>query len=137
VDGTYYVRVSIPVQGGRDARRFALVRSNGRFRRARAFHRRPSCGLLRQFRLARAVFGGRRNHRLAIAYRLGRRARVGVTVLRGRRVVRRFRAASRAGERVHRLRLAPRGLPRGEYRIRLTAVAGNTRVVSTLGARRL
>ena len=137
--GAYYVRVTIPVSGGRDTRRFALVRSNGKFRLRRTFYRRPSCGLLTRFALSRTVFGGRQRSRraLRIAYRLSREARVSITVFRGRKVVRRYKATTRAANRFHRLTLRPKGMRRGEYRIRLTAVAGNTRVVSTLGARRL
>ncbi|HEX2084594.1 MAG TPA: M28 family peptidase [Solirubrobacteraceae bacterium] len=137
IDGSYVVRLSIPVRRARDARRFALLRRNGRFRLRRAFYRRPNCGLLTRYRLTRTVFGGRRRAPLTISYRLSRQARVTIRVLRGRRVVRRLAAGTRAAGRYHRVRLPARGLGRGEYKIRLTAVAGNTRVVSTLGARRL
>ena len=135
--GAYYVRLTIGVRGGRDARRFAVVRRNGRFVLRRTFYRRPSCGVLQRFRLGRTVFGGRRNAPLVASYRLASSARVSAVIRRGNRVVRRIRAATRVPGRVHRIRLRPAGLARGEYTIRLTVVAGNTRVVSTLGARRL
>jgi hypothetical protein len=136
-NGAYVARLSIPIRGGRDVRRFALLRRNGRFVLRRGFHRRPSCGLLRRFRLSSTVFGGRTNRRLVASYVLGRNARVSVRLLRGRRVVLRNRAGRRVAGPIHRVLLRSRGLRRGEYRIRLTAVAGNTRVTSTLGARKL
>ena len=136
-DGAYYVRVSIPVRGGRDARRFALLRKDGRFRLRRTFYRRPSCGILGRFRLTRTVFGGRRDRELVASYLLNREATVNVVVLRGRRVILRYRGGVRPAGRAHRLRLPAAGLRRGEYSIRLTAVADGTRVVSTLGARRI
>jgi PKD repeat protein len=136
-DGAYYARVSIPVTGGRDSRRFALIRHNRRFVPRPTFYRRPSCGLLQRFRLSRTVFGGRGRNGLVASFRVSSRAEVGVVLLRRGRVVRRFRTTTREPGRMHRLRLRPRGLRRGDYSIRLTAVAGTTRVVSTLGARRL
>jgi hypothetical protein len=43
-----------------------------------------------------------------------------VSVLRGTRVVRRFKARSRRAGRTYRMRIAPRGLRPGTYRVRLT-----------------
>jgi hypothetical protein len=107
-------------RAGKDVRRSVLRRADGRFRRAKGFYRRASCATLAQFKLERPVFGGRANRSLGIAYRVGTRARVGVVVRRGKKVVRRFRARSeRPGETVRR-RLASEGRRRGRYRVTIT-----------------
>ena len=137
-DGVYAVRLRTRGIDGRvDTRTLALRRSKGRFARRRAFVRRPSCGLVAAARLGSPAFGGRRRAPLRLAYRLNRGARVSVTVTRRGRVVRRFRARTRAAGRTYRLRLSARGRRRGEYHVRITARAGRERVVTTLAARRL
>ena len=98
-----------------------------------AFYGRESCGLLRSFKLYSPAFGGRRSASLGIAYRVARSTRVTVVVLRGRRVVRRWTAATRRGETTYRLRLPARRLRAGDYRVRITAGT----VTRTLVARRL
>ena len=65
------------------------VRRGGRFHRRGAFARRPGCGTLRTFALGLPVFGGTRGRPLAVAYRLGAKRTARITVLRGKRVVRR------------------------------------------------
>jgi hypothetical protein len=137
-DGVYFVRFSMLSQGERiDVQRVVLSRRGGRFRSAPLHHRRASCGLLRQFKLERPVFGGTRRTPLRIAYRLFFPARGGVTVLRGRRVVRRFRTLEQSTGRTYRLRVPARGLKRGVYSVRLVAANGSRRVVATLRSRRL
>lgn len=137
-DGVYYVRYRIATPGGPpDVRRIALRRSRGRFSRRPSFYRRASCGLLRSFRLERPVFGGRTNRALGIAYRLGSRARVRVTVLRGRRVVRRYPTRTRAANDTVRLRFDSERRPRGDYRVRVRAEREGRAVTSTLTARKL
>ena len=104
----------------------------------RGHHRRASCGLLRQFKLERPVFGGTRRTPLRIAYRLvvaGARRRD-----RPPRRPRRQALPHARAERGPHLPPAPRrarpearrllGAPRG-------ARAGRERVVATLRARRL
>ena len=137
-DGVYLVRLRVRDRAGRlDVRRFVVRRRGGRFRRVAGSERRRSCGLLASFKLERPVFGGRHNRALSISFRLGRRARVGVAVLRGGRVVRRFRAATRGSGVTHRLRLPSERVGRGPVTIRLTASAGGRRVTARLVARRL
>jgi hypothetical protein len=137
-DGVYFVRFSL-IRGGErvDVQRIVLQRRGGRFHRLPGHHRRAACGIVRQFKLERPVFGGTRGTPLRIAYRLSRAARVGLVVLRGKRVVRRFRTRAQAAGRTYRLTLRARGLRRGRYAVRLTAVSGSRRVVATLHARRL
>jgi hypothetical protein len=138
-DGTYVVRARIRTPGGRiDERRVALRRSGGRFKAARSFDRRASCGLLSSFKLERPVFGGRSNRALSIAFRLSSPARVRVEVLRNGRVVRRFAESGRRAGITHRLRLASERLRRGNYVVRLTATApAGGRVVARLTSLRL
>ena len=138
-DGFFIVRVTTtPPSGIREERRFAVRRENGRFRRVGAYERRTRCGLLRQFKLERPVFGGRTNRALNVAFRLARPAAVTVTVRRkDGTVARRFRARSyQAG--LHRLRMTVnRRVPRGVYRVDLVAVADGQTVRATLRSRRL
>jgi hypothetical protein len=115
-DGYLFVRF----RSGADVRRSVLRRRDGRVKQQPAFYRRSSCLTLALFKLERPVFGGRTNRALKLAYRVSTRARVGVVVLRGRKVVRRFRArAERPGETVRR-RLASEKLRRGRYRVQVT-----------------
>ena len=87
---------------------------------------------MRSFRLRRPVFGG--GTPLAGSYRLATPARVTVTVMRGRKVVRRFTPAER---RTFRFTLPAHGLPRGNYTVRLVARSGDDQVSAVVGARRL
>jgi hypothetical protein len=138
VDGFYFVRFRLrEADGSTDYARVALRRSHGRFTVRPSFYGRNSCGLLRSFKLRSPAFGGTTRRAQGIAFQLNRAARVRVDVLRGSRVVRRFRARQRAAGPIFRLRLPVRGLRRGDYRFRLIAVGGGRRVRSTLTARRL
>jgi hypothetical protein len=133
-DGIYSVRV----RSGGDVRRFVVARRGGRFHRRRGSARRPGCGTLRAYALGLPVFGGTQRKRLAVSYRLGSARTARVTVLRGKRVVRRTRARSRRAGRTYRVRIAPRGLRPGTYRIRLTLSRRGTRTRRfTLAAQRL
>jgi beta-glucosidase len=120
-----------------DTRRIALRRARGRFFVRPAFQRRDSCGLVRAYRLSGPAFGGRGRRPLGVAYRLASRARVSLAVYRGKRVVKRFRARTRRGGHVYRVRMKSARLRRGDYRVRLVARSGRQRVRSTLLARRL
>ena len=135
-NGHYVVRFRTRARDGtRDVRRIAVRRTRGRFRRAPALERRRPCGRVRAFALGRSVFGGTGRPRpLAIALRFAQRRRATVIVRRRGRVVRRYRARAYAGGRVHRLRLAARGRPRGRYRVSLRVGRGT---VHRLVARRL
>jgi hypothetical protein len=137
-DGYYFVRYRIAQPGGEtDVRRVTLRRVDGRFTSRPDFYRRATCDLLSSFKLERPVFGGRSNRDLGISYRLADAARVEVVVRRGSRVVRRFAASQRSGDRTFRLRLDAEGLARGDYRVTLSARRGATTVRSVLTTRRL
>jgi hypothetical protein len=137
-DGFLYARLRIRDERGRlDTRRVALRRRGGRFALLPTFYRAESCATLQAFKLERPVFGGRGRRALGISFRLARAGSVRVEVLRGRRVVRRFREVERAAGVTHRLRLIPRGLRRGRYAVRLTFRGESGTLTSSLFAQRL
>lgn len=138
-DGYYFVRYRTRGTNGQiDTRRITLRRSGGRFSVRRDFYRRATCDLVPSFKLRRPVFGGvGRRSGLEIAYRVSAAARVTVTVRRGGKVVRRFADRPSPANRTVRLRVALRGLRRGDYTVRLEAQGPNSSVTSTLVSRRL
>ena len=69
-----------------------MVRRRGRYAKRRTFRSLSSCGAIRFASLGRPAFGGR----LRVYYRLNVPARVTVTVRRGKKVVRTFKARDRA-----------------------------------------
>ena len=137
-NGLYFARFRMSHLDGRTSyRRVALRRARGRWSVRPSFYRHDSCGLVGSYKLTGPAFGGRSNRAVGISFRLNEAARVRVDVLRGSRVVRRFRAANRTADRIFRLRFGARGRPRGDYRFRLVAVRGAKRVRSVLTSRRL
>ena len=137
-DGLYFARFTIRDARGRlDERRVALVRSKGRFRLRPEFYRRTSCATLTSFKLERPAFGGSRNRAVGIAFRLAREGRVSVEVARGSVVVKRFGPQTRRAGVTHRLRLAPEGLRRGTYRIRLRYTGDRGSLAASLFVQRL
>ena len=132
--GVYTVRI----RAAGDVRRFVVERRGGRWHRRRAFARRPGCGTLRAFALGLPVFGGTTRRKLAVSYRLGARRTARVSVVRGKRVVRRYKAHSRRAGRTFRMKIRPRGLRRGTYRVRLRLSRKGTKTRRfTLTAKRL
>jgi hypothetical protein len=131
-DGYYFVRYSV----GGDVRRVTLRRRHGRWTRRPTFHRVRSCRVLQLFKLRRPAFGGTTRRNLGIAYRLTEAGTVTVQVLRGKKVVKRYRARQVPAGRVVRLNLAADPLRRGDYRVRLRASASST-VSATLVSHRL
>jgi hypothetical protein len=123
-DGWYTVRVEL----AGDVRTLVLQRSGGRFHRRATSVRRPACGAIRAFRLARPVFGGPSGRGLAVTVRLapGRSGRI--ELRRGRRTLR--RATVRGARSWH---IGPRRLVRGGYAIRVLTGAAH----ATLHAQRL
>ncbi|HEX2084580.1 MAG TPA: M28 family peptidase [Solirubrobacteraceae bacterium] len=135
--GTYFVRFTTGDGPTQDVRRVTLLRSKGRFRKVRSHHRRRPCEVLRTFKLSSPAFGGRNRRRLGIAYRLLVPARVTITVRRGKKLVRRFRAGTRSPARTHRHTLPPRGLRRGVYRVTAAVTAGGRTTRHTLVSRKV
>jgi hypothetical protein len=138
-DGLYFARYRMKTRNGKgtEVRRLTLLRRNGRFSRRPDFYRRATCDLLPSYKLERAAFGGRTRTPLRIAFRVAGTARAQVTVLRGKKVVKRFKARTFDPRRTHRLKLASRKLRKGDYRVRITVGRGKGRVVSTLVSRRI
>ncbi len=136
--GHYFVRFRMLRDGKAfDTRRIVLERRGGTFLRRPDHYRRDSCGVLGKFKLERPVFGGPGDAPLVAAYRLAKPSQVTVTVSRGRRVVKRFRTEVKPANTTLRLRLATRGLRRGDYTVRLHAAHGEDVVSARLVARRL
>ena len=112
-DGYYIVRFAVRApNGATDFRRVAFRRANGRFRSLPAYFRGKQCALVQTYKLERPVFGGTKRRGLGIAFRLGRLARVTVTVTRKGKRVKRFKRGANAG-RTYRLRLGAKGRKRG------------------------
>ncbi len=138
-NGFYFARFRVEGANGQaDTVRVTLGKSKGLFGPRRAFFGRDRCGTLGKFKLSRPVFGGRDSRSLGIAYRLNQPARVQVTVANRRaRVVKRFAAKQVAAGRTQRLSLSPRGLERGDYRVKISVTRGGRTTTSTLTANRL
>ncbi len=80
----------------------------------------PSSKPIASFALGSPAFGGTTRRSVFVRYRLKETARVTLTVRRGNRTVKRLvRNRLRRGDRVHRVKLRPRGLRRGVYTVRL------------------
>jgi hypothetical protein len=137
-DGYYFVRLSIPMGGGRtDTRRLVAQRTGGRWVARPGYYGRPICGLVSSYKLERPVFGGVRSTTARLSFRLATAARVTVEVRRGGKVVKRLAGQTYAAARTVRLSLPVKGLRAGVYEFRLTAVAGSRRALVTASARRL
>jgi hypothetical protein len=139
-DGYYEARFQVPTGAGNfDTRLDGLIRRHGRFFAGPHFAARGSCGLLRSFRLTRPDFGGSNRRPLVATYLLGSRARIDLTVLRGRRVVAHYRAKRRRAGTIYRVSLVPRGglAKRSTYQVTLRAVSGRRRAAGSLSADRL
>jgi hypothetical protein len=85
------------------------------------------------------VFGGPGGRAVAASYRLTRRARAGLTIMRGNRVIRRGKMRVRRADITHRENLSARGLPRGDYRfiLRVRPLRGGKTTRAVLTSRRL
>ena len=138
-DGLYNVRFTTrTAAGGRDVRRVALVRRNGRWSRRPAFYRRTPCQLVETAKLSRPVFGSRRKLALEVSFRLNRAADVAVELRQRGRVVTRVRKRGYAAGRTIRLRVAPsRVRRRGDVRVVLRVTRTGETVTQTLTAKRL
>jgi hypothetical protein len=134
-DGVYAMRF----RGSNGAvRHLTLVRRHGRFSRHPGYRIPAGCATLRSATLARPAFGGATHRRLNVWLRLNTSARVAIEVRHGGRVVHRFATRDRTAGPTFRLRMSPRGRPRGEYRVRIRATpAGGAPQTITLAAIRI
>jgi zinc carboxypeptidase len=139
-DGYYFVRYKMILGGGKiDYRRITLRRKGGRWLKRPPHYRKESCTLLTSYKLLRPVFGGPTRRPVTAAYRLSRRARAGITVMRGKRVVARGKMRLRRADTTYRVKLSAKGLPRGDYRfvLKVRPTAGRKAVRAVLTSRRL
>ncbi len=113
-------------------RRIVVRRAHGRFKVRPDYRRGGSCGILKTFRLAGPGFAKRG---LRGSYSLSASGTVGVTVLRGKRVVKRIRPRARKAGRTYRLRLKARR--RGEYTVVVHAKGAKRTATARLVSRRL
>jgi hypothetical protein len=137
-DGIFMVRFRLRESSGLvDTRRLDRERRGGRWSNRPAHYGREGCTLLRSYKLERPVFGGTNRRSLGIAYRVLEESRVTVTVKRGSKVVKRYRAATRGPGRAHRLRLSQKGRPRGDYKVTVRATRNGRSQSRTLTSRKL
>ena len=101
------------------------------------FQLRSTCGVLRLAKFERPVFGGRQGYPLRYGYRLGKAARVGITVWKGKRTIRTYETRRRAAGKTWRIRLDDAVGRRGRYRVTLDVRRGRSHVVATVVSRRL
>jgi hypothetical protein len=134
--GDYYAVVSVVQPNNQlDRRTVALQRAGAKFKLRKPFTRTDSCDLISLYRLSSPAFGGRRA--LGIAFVLTQPGSVTVRVVRGKRTVRTIRTKIGSANRSTVLRLPARGLRKGDYAVRITAVAGSARQTATLHTRKL
>jgi len=138
-DGVYAARFTTRTRaGGKDVRRVALVRRNGRWSVRPAFYRRTPCQLVETAKLSQPVFGSRRKLAIEVSFRLNQAADVAVELRQRGRVVARFPKRAYVAGRTIRLRVAPsRVRRRGEVQFVLKATRTGQSVTQTLTARRL
>ncbi len=101
----------------------------------RSISRREGCGTLRTAALRSPLFGGARGRSLRLRYTLSRRARVTISLWRGKRTVLRRARTRRAG--IHVLTVPAASLGRGVYTVRIAVRAAKRTSVLRLSARRL
>jgi hypothetical protein len=134
--GVYFARFRMAQTG--ETRRVVFERTrSGRIRVRRAHHRPDVCGLVRNFKLERPVFGGRGDVPLRIAYRVVGDARVTVTVSHRGKVVKAFAPRAVGAGQTVRTSVPSGKLPRGDYRVRLVASGGEEQVAASVSAARL
>jgi hypothetical protein len=121
-----------------DTERFVFERTRaGRIAMLRPYERGQECDLLRAFKLGGPAFGGTNRQPLRVSYRLTAPADVTVTITRGPRLIKRFVNRGALAGRTYRITLPASGHARGDYRVKLHAVAGDDFAFATLAARRL
>jgi hypothetical protein len=137
-NGWYFARFRMRVGRTPDVRRHVFRVRRGRVIRRPSHYGKQFCGVFRSAKLRAPVFGGRNRVPLRIAYRLAQSATVRVTVRRGKKVVKRYKARRVAAERTIRLRVPRKATRRkGTYKVRVDARRASRTVRQTLTARRL
>jgi hypothetical protein len=137
-DGYYYARFTMKLAGGgKDVRLVALRRAGGRFLGAPDFAQRTGCGLFTSYKLASAVFGGSRSVPLRFTYKLAHDVDgVTVTVLRGKKVVKRF-AGPGSSAKAYTFSVPAKSVPHGAVVTVRTKIKNGPGRGQTLIAKRL
>jgi PKD repeat protein len=137
--GDYYVQAqALTPSNQKDTRTFAFTRKGSKFKRGKAFTRTDSCELVSLFRLGSPVFSKKKP--LRIAFALTQPAKVTVTLLKGRKAVKRITKNVTAANRAQRINVkgkALKKLKRGAYSVRLSATSGSGSQTATLFAKKL
>ena len=97
-------------------------------------------GLLSSFRLNRPVFGGKKNRKLVVSYRLREPGRAILSLYRGKKRVKRLASGNRRANRTYRINISPKKLRKGAtYTVRVfVRSADGTRTQSVrLSSKRL
>jgi hypothetical protein len=77
-------------------------------------------GLLSSFTLNRPVFGGKKNSKLVVRYRLREAGRAIVSLYRGKKQIKRLSAGNRRADRTYRINIGPQKLRKGAtYTVRM------------------
>jgi hypothetical protein len=136
--GWYVARLRARAATGKnvDVRKAFRVRGRRLSLRGPRFDRADSCGLVEAMRLSSPLFRGSRHRSLGVTVRAGRKARVTVSLRRGRHTVRKLARRLAAGRTRH-LRFGSKGLRPGAYRVVATVRAGRSRKTVRLSARAL
>jgi PKD repeat protein len=130
--GSYFVRISgVGPSSQRDDRFFPLTYSK-RFRNAAAFARTGSCGFLSLYRLSAPAFG----KQFQIGVVTTEASKLQVTVKRGKKVVKRFKADAKPNRAVT-FKLSGKKLKKGVYKVTLKATGGDKSITDTLTTKKI
>lgn len=130
--GIYFVRISgVGSTSQRDDRFFPLTYKK-RFRNTKAFARTGSCGFLSLYRLSAPAFG----KTLQIGVVTTENASVQITVKRGKKTVKRFKANTTAN-RASTFKLGGKKLKKGVYSVTLKATGGGKSITDRLFTKKL
>ena len=130
--GSYFVRISGQGSTNQRDERFFPLTYKKRFRNAKAFARTGSCGFLSLYRLSAPAFG----KQLQIGVVTTEAAKIQVTVKRGKKTVKRFKADAKPNRAVA-FKLKGKKLKKGVYKVSLKATGGGKTVTDTLFTKKL
>jgi hypothetical protein len=136
-NGWILVQFRTRTPSGVGTRHFVLTRRSGRYVKQPLFTKRQACSLLYWFKTGRPVFGGTDRRTLAVGLRIRKAGRVKLTLRRHGTVVRRLASRSLKGGGRLTLRVRPRGLPAGIYRVWADVRSGGRHRTAALTVRRL
>jgi hypothetical protein len=127
-NGLYELRVTTQGLKGKDTRRFAFTRTAKGFKAGKPFEAQATCDLVSVFALGSSVL----NKRLAIQYRLGSAGKAEVTIKRGSKLVKKFKAKSSTANQLVKLKYIAKKVKRGQLTVTLKATGGGKTVTRKL-----